>query len=278
MENLKRINTIIFILITISFLFSMSRSGNIEPQKTVVDQFGVDTGMTQEELNEFKIQYYNFSRKWDTQDYYTDRLYFLKTNLLKIDKFRNKYNIFLFSPTSDCNINDYIIRSELIVTGKYVGFQVDRDSNSIFPVTYKFKIDQTIANETEYDTIPEFISIKVFTYYSKNFDKFTESSSSFVNKGDQYLLFLERHAFHGFKKRIDEGKTKGYVSGDCFDPYVFSTLYQSSRVIKENRFQISSERSVFDSDNWMNINELHNTAAKILKINDKKNFYKRSYR
>ena len=221
---------------------------------------------------------YDFSKTWDTRNNYTDRLYFLKINLLKIDKLRDKYNIFFFSPDDGCNINDYIIRSELIVTGKYVGFQVDRDSNSIFPVTYKFKIDKTIANETEYDTIPEIISIKVFTYYSTNFDKFNESCNSFVNKGDQYLLFLERYDFHGFKERIDAGKTKGHVSDDCFEPYVFSTLYQSSRVIKDNRLQITSERSIFDSDNWMNIDELEKTAKKIYKINDKKNFYKRSYR
>jgi len=246
---------------------------------TVKDQFGIDTGMTKDELEKFKEDYYSYADKNRITDgIFTDQAYFLKINLLEYSKLAKEYNIFLSSPMDMCSLYDFIIRSELIVKGQYVDFTVDNDKNSKFSVTYQFKIDNIIANETEYATIPEIIKIKEFNLGTSDFDKLAAHSNNIIKKGDQYILFLSRFDFYDFKRAFDEGKTKKFVKDDCFTSYTFTDLWSSTRKVENNRIKIDLEKSVFDKDNWISIDELENISKKLSEINDKPSFYKRSYK
>lgn len=246
---------------------------------TVKDQFGIDTGMTKEELEKFKNEYYSYAEKNKiTNGIFTDQAYFLKINLLEYSKLFKDYNIYLFTPMDMCSLNDFIIRSELIVTGRYADFKVDNDKNSKFPVTYQFKIDKVIANETEFGTIPDVIRVKELSLSNPDIDKLAVHSNNVVKKGDRYILFLSRVNFYHYQKAFHENKIKEYVSDDCFNLYTFTDLGYSTRKIENNRFMIDLGKSFFDKDNWLSIEDLGSIAKSIFEINDKDSFYKRSYK
>ncbi len=246
---------------------------------TVKDQFGIDTGMSKEEFEKFKKEYYDYAQKNNiTTGIFTDQAYFLKINLLNNKLFAKDYNIYLSNPMDACSLNDFIIRSELIVIGKYVDFTLDSDKNSKFPVTYQFIVDKIVANETEYNTIPEYIKIKELSLGAADFEKLAVRSNDIVKKGEQYILFLSRLNFYYYNDSYKAGRIKESVKDDCFLPYTFTNLGYSTRIIKNNKIRISYEKSVLDQDNWLSIDDLKKSAKEIFEINNRKDFYKRSYK
>lgn len=258
---------------------NIAQSSKSMTSETVKDQFGIDTGFLYEEFTKFKGDYYNYAKQNNiATGIFIDQAYFLKINLLNHILLAKKFNVNLSNPMDACSLNDFIIRSELIVIGQYVDYKLDSDKNSKFPVTYQFKIDEVVANETEYSTIPEYIRIKELTLSATDFEKLAVRSNNLVKKGDRCVLFLSRLNFYYYRDSYIAGKIKESVNEDCFLPYTFTNLGYSTRKVENNRILINQEKSVLDKDNWLSIDDLKQTAERIFELNDKNDFYKRSYK
>jgi len=242
---------------------------------TVKDQFGIDTGMTKEELEKFKEDYLKYQEK--NKIHTGERAYFTKINILEIDKFK-KFNINLNTLLDECSINDYVVRSELIIIGSYEGFEIDPDKKSTFPVTYKIKVDEVLSNETEYSSIPSTIVVKGDNIYNHSIESLSELLKKEHSKNRRYVMFFTRYDFYYFKKSYEEKRRKTYVKDECFDPYVFTYLSFARREIKDNKIAQDPYKSDFDEDNWLELDDLKRNIIEISKINDRENFYKRSYK
>jgi len=242
---------------------------------TVKDQFGIDTGMTKEELEKFKEDYLKYQEK--NKIYEGERTYFSKINILEMDKFK-KYEIGLNKTLDIANINDFIIWSELIIVGSYTSFEIENDDKSAFPVTYNIKIDEVLYNGTEYNSIPTNIIMKSTNIYNHSVESLTKLLQEECNKNRKYIFFLSRYDFHYFKKSYVEGRSKEYVKDNCFEPYIFTYLFFSRREIKNGKIAKDTYKSDFDEDNWLELNDLKRNIKEISKINDRENFYKRSYK
>ena len=245
---------------------------------TVKDQFGVDTGMTAAELEKFRDEYYQFAiSKNYSSGLYTDRIFYSKINLLEYDKLKN-YGIGLKKTMDICNLYDFIIRSELIIIGTYESVEISRDMNLTYPVTFKVKVNDIIANETEDSTLPEYITLKSENFTNIPYAKLKSMKDELVNKRSQYILFLSRFNFYYFKQVYNSGRSETVVTDDCFASDTYSCLGYSLREIKDDKIIVDYEQSTLDSANYINIDELKNISKKIFDINDKANFYKRSYK
>ncbi len=300
MKKNKMIIAVIFTFALLTAVFAMSGSGNNDPSKeaqqvkqdsqqiqaeqpeqpdqtksneTIKDQYGVDTGMTKDEYEKFKDEYFQYQKAHKISRF--DRIFNTKINILKAADFR-KYQINLDNSLDMCNLNDFIIRSELIIIGTYESVEVSENMNLTYPVTYKVKVNEIIANETEYETIPEYITLKGFNW-DIPYEKLKAMKEGLVNKGSQYLMFLTRDDFHYYKKAYEEGSRKTVVTDDCFDPYTFNAL--SLQEIKDIGFLfMPNEHPYYPGNRRMKLDELKKNAKAINKINDVNNFYKRSYK
>ncbi|MDA3884086.1 MAG: hypothetical protein PF638_00655 [Candidatus Delongbacteria bacterium] len=273
---------VIFILLT--SIFAMSDDGDNKPTvvkkevkstEVVKDRFGVDTGMSKEKYNQFTKDYYAKAKELEL--YHRDPLFYNKVNLNKKKEF-DKYKIHLGASLDMCNLNDFIIRSELIIIGTYEGVEIDKDKKSKFPVTFKVKVNKVIANETEYEIISDNIIVKGMNLYNHPLEKLKSMLKGDFNKN--FVMFLARDAFFNYKKVFDKGKADTYVSDDCFAPYTFTFLGFSQREIKNNNKIVFSNTMHPASPKFkiIDMQEFEESVKEILEINDKDNFYKRSYK
>ena len=248
---------------------------SVKESGTEKDQFGIDTGMTKDELEKFKEDYLKYQEK--NKIHTGERAYYTKINILELDKFK-KFNINLNALLDACSINDYVVRSELIIIGSYDGFEIDPDKKSTFPVTYKIKVDEVLSNETEYGSIPTTIVMKGDNIYNHSIESLSELLKKEHSKNRRYVMFLTRYDFYYFKKSYEEKRRTTYVKDDCFDPYVFTYLSFARREIKDNKIAKDPYKSDFDEDNWLELDDLKRNIKEISKINDRENFYIRSYK
>ena len=244
-------------------ILGMSKSENLEPKETVRDRYGIDTGMTKDEFEKFKEEYNNYQKNNKISVF--SRNFYTKINILAIDKLK-KYDIGLNKSLIDCNINDFIIRSELIIIGTLDSIDVSTNMNLRYPITIKVEVNEVIANSTEYKEIPEYITLK----------------NSYLSKGDlgkKFLMLLTRDDFHYFRESHEQNKSKEIVTDDCFYPYTFTPLAFSLQEVKDIGFLfIPYEHPYYPGNRRMELDELKRNVEAIIKINDAKNFYKRSYR
>ncbi|MBU4486271.1 MAG: hypothetical protein KKD38_05030, partial [Candidatus Delongbacteria bacterium] len=109
------------------------------------------------------------------------------------------------------------------------------------------------------------------------YTKLKEMKEGLVNKGSQYLMFLTRDDFHYYKKAFEKGTRETIVTDDCFYPYTFNAL--SLQEVKDIGFVFSfNEHPSSPKFKRVKLEEIKLNTKKILEINDRNNFYKRSYK
>jgi hypothetical protein len=273
--------TVVLVLLTSFFLIAMSDDGNNDPtvvkkevksSETVKDQFGIDTGMTKEDLEKYKDEYLEFQKKCGI--YAIDNLYYHKINLNAVDKLA-EYDILLDRSKDLCTTNDFILKSEIIVIVSFMDFSIERNKKLTYPATFNVKVHEVIQNNTEYEKIPDMIKVKGTNFPNWKFDQYESGlSKTYKNKDDKYVLFLSRYGFIDFKRAFKDGRRKEIVDDTCFEPFTFAFVgYQ--RKIEDNEI-------LFDENKYPPINisldQFKKNVKEINQINDISNFYKRSYR
>ncbi len=299
MKKNKMIVAVIFTFALLTAVFAMSGGGNNDPAKeaqqvkqdtqsvqakqsdqaklgeTVKDILGFDTGLTKDQYDLLKKEYYEKAK--ELKLLHIDPLFFNKVDLNKKNEFDN-FNIHLGASLDECNLNDFIIRSELIIIGTFDSVIIDNDTKSTFPVTFKVRVNEIIANETGYNTIPTFITLKYNNFSNIPFDKLKSNKESLVKGKEQYVLFLTRRSFYYYVDSHEKGRTKTYVTNDCFEPYTFTSLAFSDRKIEKNKIAKDYSKSDLDENYWLDLNVFKKNVKEIIEINDKNNFFKRSYK
>jgi hypothetical protein len=219
---------------------------------TVKDRFGIDTGMTKEELDEFKAQYIKRAEElglFRSSKYGYDTYFDWKVNLTK-RKELEAMNVDI----KDIGKQNYhqshyenAVYSDVVLIGEIYDLVYVEDQpfyKSVFKVKVKdvLKGIELIKNE-----FGNKISI-----LSKNGKTFYSSDTTEMKVGESRLFFLSY-------KLGSEDK--------------FASRSLSERIIKDGK--------LYDREGKRLIGNLDDEIIKIIKIieiNDSKNFYKRSYK
>lgn len=238
---------------------------------TVKDQFGIDTGMTKDELDKFKAEYLELQKQ--SGIYYKDPLYYHKTNLNAISKLAD-YDVKLNRLYESCTANDFAVRSEIVAVVSYIDFDVEENKELTYPVTFNVKVHEIIQNNTEYEILPDTLMVKGTNFASYPLDEYKIILSKKYDKDDKYVLFLSRYNFYYFSESHKEGRRKEIVDETCFHPFTFAFIgYQ--RKIENNEI-------IFDETKnppvYINLDQFKKNVKEINQINDVSNFYKRSYK
>ena len=224
------------------------QTAEAKSNETVKDRLGFDTNMSQVELEEFKINYYEKAKEVglpEGRDGYNS--YFkLKLNLNSYEELkRNGVDIMLYGfPTSKSHLENAIY-SDVVLIGEII----DRtyvDNEKFYKSFYKVKVIEVLKGKEFIESLNYEISV-----LSKNGKNFFSSDETEMNVGEKRLFFLNY-------KLGEEDR--------------FATIAKSERLIKGDNLYSSSGKTLL-GDLKSEIEKL----KKIIQINDSNNFYKRKY-
>ncbi|MBU4485886.1 MAG: hypothetical protein KKD38_03065 [Candidatus Delongbacteria bacterium] len=265
---------VLILLFLIVSIYSMSDDGNQEPNKiTVKDQFGIETGMTQKELDEFKNQYFESVKGMGLLDEvivnpkFRDQMinsrseeYFNnKLNLNRINKLKE---LKLFHTTQevdhDLDFAYLISGASVILIGTRVGkehfFETEKeewDASHEHKSRYLFEVEEILKGNEWFVDNPD--TVKCLSTIGKFL---TDGSMDFSHK-KKYLIFL---------------KPVNMIRNQNSD---FIRSSQNALRIEDNGlFWRNSKNSKY----FLSLDEIKNRIKKFDEINDAENFYKNTWK
>ncbi len=278
---------LLILLALILPIFGISESSENKPisdkNETVKDQFGIDTGMTKIEYDEFKEDYkIRVSKLLPLQS--TNDLFKFKidpTKIKELDKFRvNIYNpVFTY--------REHTLFSDIIVIGSVIGKEkpVGRDL-----LAYTIEIDEILKGEdiliSKLGKIPE----KLYFFHKGEILDLDNPRIVLNQKG---IYFLDRSEGMNKDKQwldkvpystllhIDDTQMLYERDIDMYEAYNSMNNNESRYpedhwiTIKKNNSLERMKKSLQSYDSW---EKTISTIKKIIEINDSENFYKKSWK
>jgi hypothetical protein len=261
-----------------------NQAEQVKSNETVKDRLSVDTGMTNEEFEQFKQNYAlkfkqifpNFTE--NAMDWFFD----YKINLNAIDKFEeNGLNLKEFSIAQGSSFQKNALFCDIIVTGK-ITEMIQKDEATA--PRYKLKVNQIIHGSEEIKKylgeIPEFLYVVALLGTSID-------NESMLNKGGIYFLQIDseviKHSL--FVKRYYSTVLVYNDSNVCYerDFYKFDSAFkykngklELSKMQKDNNYEERYLKWYKECQigSW---DEVVKSIRTILEINEGNYFYKRNY-
>lgn len=238
--------------------------------QTVKDEFGIDTGMTKEELDDFKESYHEafpFTRRGSAYKFKIDYSKKKELKELGVEVF-NRARMY----------KDNALFCDVVVIGKVTDF----DKRSI----YKIEIDEILKGEEVLKNKLGYFPDKLYFKSTHSMDNDNEPALN--TKGIYFLWTADKLS----EKRNYLQKLPYSTVISLDDSTVFyERYYEEYSRIKKAR-EIKSRESYKDYDPHKEVedyitkhafiheswDEIVNNIKKILEVNDAENFYKKSFR
>lgn len=268
-------------------IFGISDSSENKPisdkTETVKDQFGIDTGMTKIEYDEFKEDYkIRASKLLPVQS--TNDLFKFKIDPTKIKEL-DKFRVNIYKPVF--TYREHTLFSDIIVIGSVIGKEkpVGRDL-----LAYTIEIDEILKGEdiliSKLGKIPE----RLYFFHKGEILDLDNPRIVLNQKG---IYFLDRsEGMNKDKQWLDKVpySTLLHIDGtqmlyerdiDMYEAYNSMNNNESSYpedhwiTIKKNNSLERMKKSLQSYDSW---EKTISTIKKIIEINDSENFYKKSWK
>lgn len=268
MTSIFKNSIIIFICTFLSFpLYCMSRDSDVDPTKTYIDEYGIDTGLSEDEFIQFENGYKK--RLQEIFPGHTNRRFKDHFNL-KIDL--NKYEKLKKIGCYKSRTYQYnALHSDIIVIGKSKidNLELIRKDSLVFVPFSCIEIQEILKGSdiliAKYDKIP-----KKLYYPSYNI---MEERYPIYNQKGLYFLWTANML----------SESRPYLQQKTNSPILFSRKYGHTieRFIKKPEEWAVNMKSVVSEDTLARSEEKWNDLIRkikmIIEFNDAKNFYKRNY-
>jgi len=257
----------------------------------LIDYRIIESGMSKEELTKHKDSYFkNAVQTKSDNEFINERLlklhYIDKLNIDLIDTFIKEGATFAHNYENNTWV-DHFLMSDLVVLCSCVGVEVDSDPKNVFPSAYKYKVDSIITGNYLFPNGVEYV-YSLVDFRAPEFREIIEKSNDIskrwefsINTGDKLLLFLSKSylVYSANDRKLKSRATASIPESHFVDSlYVYSPLYfrvytNSSFVVKDNKlFDYKDELFKYS------LPEFIKKLKHLEKLNDKENFYKRSYK
>jgi hypothetical protein len=254
--------------------------------ETVIDRLGIDTGKSEEELEELKQEYAKKFKNLFPPNFKSTahKSYFeKKINLNEIKKFENNgLNLREFSVAEGASYQKNTLYSDVIVTGKAVELITKGED---FTPRYKLEIEKIISGseiiESIYGEIPECIYYVAFL--GTSYDR-----ESILNRKGIYFLRVQPYTKENtlFSKRPFSTVMVYNDSIVCYERNIgmfnqaFINIHERSHTKKmQNEFEKKKWHQRYENgyikESW---DEIIANIYKILEINDSENFYEKTWK
>jgi len=233
--------------------------------------------LTEEKYNQVRYDYFEKAKimgeenRQVVNDFWDHRV-----NVNKIQELKDLDALPQGKDVEQFNSNCFALFSQLVVIGTVKKIEYDSNINARYKTTVEVEANEVIAGDELFPSLTKIIYI-VLESDLRNGNWNSEPNLKLETK---YLFYLTRYPLE-FYARYNDGCLKGQTERwlkeikpmpdnindlNVFAPYSYSTV------------DLEAFKRTFKGDFEKYLNDLFNTIKKIFKINDKANFYNRSYK